>query len=260
MIGADVVTAAREGKLEYQWADLVTEYNDHRLILQVFRRPAKFEGLQWHASPEEVQEICDILGCIHMTPKIVDEVYLQAGIKFDAIINDGKGGIVATMSMKKYDDLLEAKIAEMGGDDRESIIACMGKYWVLVEDLADTRDDKFGKDQAFNYGWCSSTAPRAGVTPGVKVWQNIGGAHNDVHEDPSQAIRLVWQWGVLERNGRQPGVPTHLTDIGMDPELAGLITHEPRLTVFRFPGIELPTGVELKNGVVVRNFGSSANV
>lgn len=261
MIGADVVRAAREGKLEYQWADLVTEYNGHRLILQVFRRTAKVDGLPWHANPEEVQHICDHLGCIAMTPKLVDEVHLQAPIKFDAIVNSGPPsyGIVAEMDMQAYSDLCEAAITKAGGDDGESIISCLAKYWVLVEDLAVTTDDKFGKDQAFNYGWFHPAAGNTSVTGKLKCYQGIGGAHNDVHEDPSQGIRLVWQWAVLERNGKQPGVPIHITEVGIDPDLAGLITHEPLLTVFRFPGIAIPEGVKLKNGVVLRSFGPTAN-
>ncbi len=253
MIGADVVKAAREGNLNYQWADLVTEHNGHRLILQVFRRPARLDGIQWHGSPEEMQHICDILGGIPQTPKIVDEVHLQAPIKFNAIVNDGRGNIVATMSMKKYNNLLEAEIARHGGDDGVSIISCLAKYWVLIEDLAVTTDDKFGKDQAFNYGWFHDKYARnRSVTGKLKCFQNVAGAHNDIHEDPSQGIRIMWQWGVLERNGVQPGIPIHLTEVGMDPELAPLITHEPKLTVFRFPGIPIPTGVELKNGVVLK--------
>jgi hypothetical protein len=239
---------------------LVTTHNNHRLILQVFRDSAKLDGLRWHANPEELQQICDILGCVPLTPLIVDHIFLQAGIQFDAIINDGRGGIVATMSMEQYNALLEKKITELGGDDGTSIIACVGKYWVLVEDLADTSDDRFGKDQAVNYGWIAKGAPRMSVTKRLRVWQNIGEAHNDLHEDPSQGIRCMWQWAVLERDGVQPGVPIHVTEVGKDPELAPLITHEKKLTVWRFPGIAVPTGVELKDGVVVRNFSSAARV
>lgn len=261
MPGADVITAAREGRLKFQWADLVTTYKDHRLILQVFRRPAKLEGIQVYSNPEELQQVCDILGCIPTTPKVVDEIHLQAGIQFDAIVNSGLPHykIVANMSDREYTALLEAKISELGGDDGTSIISCLAKFWVLVEDLAIWTDNKYGKDQAFNYGWFSRLAKNISVTKKLRVYQNIGGAHNDVHEDASQGIQVMWQWGVLERDGRQPGIPIHLTEIGKDPELAPLITHEKKLTVWRFPGIPIPTDVELKNGVVLKSFGPSIN-
>lgn len=209
-----------------------------------------------------MQHVADILGCIPQTPKIVDEGHLQAGIRFDAIVNSGPPHykIVANMSDVEYTNLLEKKIAELGGDDNKSIISCLAKYWVLIEDLADWTDDKYGKDQAFNYGWIHSSAPNVSVTKKLKCYQYIGAAHNDTHEDASQGLVLMWQWGVLERHGVQPGIPIHLTEIGQDPKLAPLITHEKKLTVWRFPGIPIPSGVTLKNGVVVRTFGSTLRI
>lgn len=275
MARIDVVQQVREGKAHFEWAELVSEYNGHKLHLSVLRDAMKFDqvpaltwdwktvtdawatdelfdGVRLPATAHELQEIADLIGGLLLTPKIIDLIWLSASIKFDSRINTPKypgapgsqRNIVAVSHIHVVHQEIERAIELAGGDDGVSIISCVGKYWCLIQQLTNIGMVQ-GDWGACNYGWFAKTASGPGLTPGTSCWQRPGYQHNKQHWDPSQTIRLMYQRGLLVRpDGSEEDVL--LTDIAQDHNLCGLLTHDRKpLTYLRQKGVEqldpLPT-------------------
>jgi hypothetical protein len=259
----DVVQLVRDGKARYEWHWITSSRGAMRLRIAVTRDAMKFDGLprlDWYrqpvteaavdnevydgvrlpASADELQQIADLVGGMLLTPRVVDLIWLQAGLRFDANINSGPPDyeIVATMDVTALHKLIENDIESLGGDRRHKLVSCVGKYWVLVNEL-----EQVGKVQgdwgACNYGWCAESASGPGVTQGVQCWQRPGYKHNKLHLDPSQTIRLMWQQGELSRDEGESWEDVLLSDVAADPELAGLLTHDKKtLSYLRQKGVD----------------------
>jgi hypothetical protein len=260
----DVVQLVRDGKARYDWLWLTSSRDELRLRIAVLRDAMKFDGmpqLSWYrepvppkegeeekrydgvrlpASADELQQIADIVGGMLLTPRVVDLIWLQASIKFDANINSGAPDyeIAATSDITRIHELIEADITALGGDKGDKLISCVGKYWVLINEL-----EQVGKVQgdwaACNYGWFAKQASGPGLTPGTQCWQRPGYTHNKLHLDPSQTIRLMWQRGELSRDEGESWEDVTLADVAADPELAPLLTHDGKtLAYLRQKGVE----------------------
>lgn len=246
----DVVQLVKDGKGCFEWHYVVSEHNGCTLHIAVMRDAMKFDDmpeLDWHrdsvggsgsgekldgarlpATPYELQIIADMIGAMLLTPRVIDLIWLQAGLKFDANVNSGPPDwiIAANLGVTDVHRLIEADIEKLGGDDIEKLVSCVGKYWCLVNGLG-TDDDKkmYGANTACNYGWCSSEGSGPGVTPGVRCWQRPGYKHNLDHIDPSQTIRLMFRQALLvSPAGAEDYID--LLKVAGDPELAPLLTHD----------------------------------
>jgi hypothetical protein len=115
--------------------------------------------------------------------------------------------------------------AELAG--RTGLVAA-GKDWVLCRRLAPA------PGRAVNYRWPLARRGRPGVTPGVRVVQPLGLAHDvdDVeHVDYSQFCRLV------RRHCELDGSEVDFGDVLADPALASLPSHEgPLARACCYPG------------------------
>ena len=206
-----------------------------------------FDGIRLPATAHELQQIADLLGMMLMTPKVIDLVWLQAGVKFDSVVNI-RGKIVAVSNIHDVHEAVEKEIAETGGDDGRSIISCVGKYWCLVEELK-TKAKVQGDEAACNYGWFAKKASGPGLTSGTQCWQRPAYKHNKRHLDPSQVIRLMSPFAQLESpDGTEQNVD--LRDIAQNDQLCPMITHNRRpLTYLRQKGVAveepLSTGGEV---------------
>ncbi len=257
----NVVEEVAEGRTTVEWSTVRSQHNGETLIIYVFRDAMKFDGvpaLQWDfdlveendrwytddlfdgirlpATAEQLQMIADLCGCMMLTPKVIDLIWLQADIKFDSVtqtqsypdedISDDNGVIVATSHIHVLHQRLEHFIAKHGPDDGIKLIDSVGKYWVLIQGLGTAPGrNRFGIATACNYGWPSSSGRYRGVTPGIKVWQGPGYRHAHNHRDPSQTIRLMYRKAVLFlADGSRQIVDLH--DIAADPARAPLISHE----------------------------------
>lgn len=245
----DLVQAIRDGRASVDWAVLRSEHNGTNLLFSVMRDALKVDGIRYPATAIDMQRVADEFGAMLMTPKVVDLVWLKAGMagtQFDPVVNH-QGIIVANMKPEDVSRLVDEKLEKAGGD-KGGVIASVGKYWVLTNKLltgkfATMVDPKTGKrlpnTQACNYGLHSSTAPYAAVTKGLKLWQSVGSAHNNLHIDPSQVVRLMQRGAWLMRPGKEAvGIDMHT--VATDPELAPLISHEGALKVLRQPGVPDP--------------------
>lgn len=256
----DVVRAVEEGRGWYQFFPIELVHEGNRLVVYVFRDAMRFDGvpaMRWDRTPiagdtrlfdgvrlpasaDELQKIADLVGCLMLTPLLADIIWERAGRRFNPVINSGAPvhQIVALTNIHDVHLLVEQALHRVGGDDGESLISCEGKYWVLCRDM-DKKAIVQGDHQAFNYGWQDEGAPttRKGVLPGVKVWQNLAGAHNKLHFDPSQTIRLGYRWAKILRPGSDVWQDIETATLLHDPVLSYAVSHEGPLDTTRQPGV-----------------------
>lgn len=251
----DVVKLVEKGLGNFEYHTIYSTYKDYTLKIKVFRDAMKFDavpgmkfnrtpngkaktydGVRLPASAYELQEIADLLNCMLLTPKVIDLIWLQAELKFDAIINI-KGQIVAISNIEDVHEAIENKIKSLGGDDGTKLVSCVGKYWCLTNQL-QYYGMLHGAWTCCNYGWCAVRASGPGILPGVQCWQRPGYRHGGTHLDPSQTIRLMHKIGILEKpDGNKEKV--NLQEIAQDSKLFNLITHGEPLKYLRQKGPEL---------------------
>lgn len=260
----DVVKLVRDGQARYEWHWL--ERRDGEVVLRYavmrdamkfddvppldwFRRPLGTgptqDGVRLPASAFELQQIADLVNGSLCTPSMLDQIWLQAECRFDAVVNSGPPsyGIVATMPILDVHRRIEASIQASGGDDGGTkLVSCVGKYWVL-----DDRLEEMGMVQgdwaACNYGWHARVASGPGMTPGTQVWQRPGFAHNCRHLDSSQTIRLVWRVCEVSYDGGANFEDRYLKEVFDDPDLAKLVSTTGTVSCHRQKGPNpLPTG------------------
>jgi len=243
--------ALRNGDCFFHWASVVSEHAGHRLHLAVMADAViDPDGVRQPATAAQMQRVADSLGCMLLTPLVIDLVWRQATLRFNPVINV-KGRIVAECSVAKVHAAIEQKIADAGGYPDDGIVACVGKYWTVCNALARS-GLAYGQKTAANYGWFDSDAPegRRGVTGGdIHPWQTLGTRHNDQHVDPSQVVRLMQRWAWLEKaNGDKGDVDLHT--VAADPDLAPLINHDGVLKVLRQPSVPEPAPTVAADGTV----------
>lgn len=266
------MSAVRNGQAQFEWDEVVSEAGGNRLYVSVMRDAIRFDGvpaMNWHRDPisgdgrtfdgvripataAEMQEIADMLFCMLPTPRVLDLVWAQAKLRFDPVVNLGAGKIVATQNVHDVHEAVEQKIASAGGYPEHGIVASVGKYWVVCNQLA--HPGKYGARTACNYGWHSSNGAYAGVTPGIKVWQGEGTAHNDEHVDPSQVIRLMYRMARLVRaDGTEDRMDLH--DVAKDEVLSAALNHKAGsstvLQILRQPSVKEPEAVTEPGGSIV---------
>lgn len=266
----DVVKLVKDGQGRFEWGWVLSEHAGDKLAIAVFRDAMKFDGvpsMNWGrkilpgsqtydgvrlpATANELQQIADHLGCMLLTPKIVDLLWEEAGshgTQLDSVVNI-RGKIVAVSNVQDVHEELEKAIVKAGGDlGGTAIIDSVGKYWVLSNRLVG---GKYGTAQAVNYGWPTKGRGNGpGVTRTCNVWQTVGAAHNDQHLDPSQTIRLMYRWGRILRGDSQVWEDVDLHEVALDPLMAPFISHEGPLKTLRQLGVPEPQGTT-ENGVLI---------
>jgi hypothetical protein len=223
------------------WATITSEHAGNKLRLDVMadamrfdgvpamtwaRKPVAithpdhgrvFDGVRLPATASELNEIAKLTGSMLMTPLVVDLLWAQADVRLESVVNV-RGVIVAVSDIHKVHEAIERELA-----GRTGLIEAPGKYWVNSNRLVG---GKFGVHQAVNYGWPSRTGNSLGVMGTHRVWQPPGARHDSRHSDPSQVIRLMRRAALLLRAGSTEWVDVDLHDVAIDPQLAGLISHE----------------------------------
>lgn len=270
-----MVEEVAEGRAHVSWSTVRSKHAGKELIIYVFRDAMKFDnvpeltwdwatispsdpwytkpgatydGVRLPASALQLQQIADLCGCMMLTPKVIDLIWLQAQLRFNPVVNTPRypgasprlRTIVARTHYHVLHHEIEEKIRAAGGDDGSKLIASVGKYWVLINHLLNIKALTYREKNACNYGWPSSDGRYNCVTPGLHCWQDPGFQHNHDHWDPSQAIRLMFREAVLiHENGSME--PVLLEDVASDPKLAGLIHHDPgTLRYLRQAGVPKP--------------------
>ena len=190
-----------------------------------------------NVTPATAQRIADQLGCILPTTKLLDDCYRQATAKAEPQLQPSDGikrvasgyspSMDDTAAMLRHDRAVTDALSKQQG-----LVCNVGKHWVLSNRLLQqSTTDPLGT--ACNYGWFTKTAPYR-TASGLLAWQTLGAAHNRAHVDYSQVVQLVQQSMVVD------GVTRSIFEVGADPELAGIISDEGVLRVWRQPGVPLP--------------------
>lgn len=275
MTGQEIIDLVKAGQGQVDWGTVTSTYNGHQLKVSVFRDAMKFDGvpaMTWRRDPVpashpdhgktydgvrlpvtavEMQQIADLTDCMMLTPKMVDLIWLEAGVsgtQIDSVINLGPNAIVAEADIHKVHEHVELALTQAGGDKGE-IIDSVGKYWVVCNAMLNGKFSA-SQRQAINYGW--PTKKYAGNGPGVtgqcKVWQTIGSQHDVGHYDPSQTIRLMYRTAMLLKAGETEWAEIDLYTVASDPALAGLISHEGVMHIVRQQGVQEPQAVKQPDG------------
>ncbi len=137
----------------------------------------------------------------------MDLSYLQADVKLDAIPLPAG----AKMSLTDYSKIYNEKL-EIQRKSRSGLIRDCGKSWCLSNRLAESYD------KAINYGFYSKNGKTNNA--GIKLYQQVGGAHNLLHQDYSQCIFLLSSQCLLN------GEMIDITNVMQHPKLASLINYE----------------------------------
>jgi hypothetical protein len=230
-----VVEDVRAGRAQVEFAEVVARGDDGtELRIDVIRDALKIDGVRVSANARDLQTIADMIGCLLLTPKVIDLVYEQASLRFDPIVR-ADGNIVALSTSKRVSGLIDAAIAARGGDPG-GLIDSVGKYWVLHNHLATPSALKYGLASVCNYGWLGTNAGFPALTAGLRCWQTPGFQHDDSHTDPSQLVRLMRRKARLRRPSESEQ-SIDLLDALRDAALAPLLNHDGVLRYLRVASV-----------------------
>jgi len=239
-----VIERIQKGQYEVLWSQITSSYNGHQGTFRVFGDALKIDGVRIAGSAELQQTLADMLGCLLLTPKMLDLMFLQTATFLTPTALTQTLHDVQIMSTKTrmiyHSQLVDKKLAAAGNP--AGVIVNVGKMWVLDNRLLDPHKVK---PAAENYGWYffgpdvygGNSEPNASMFIDPKthapyrVAQGPGWAHDIKHVDYSQVCCLA------SRNCFVDGKPMDLAAVLQDPELAGLVSHQGPLKLLRQPGV-----------------------
>lgn len=209
---AAILEAVRAGHFVLDWSPI--EVRDDRHVLRfwvssdVLRLGARCDSVRVAVTCRTHRLIAEELGCLLPTPRISDVVWLHADVRLRVYAQPPGPAMARKAAFVRHHQQLEAELAGRTG------LVTAGKDWVLCRRLATA------PGRAANYGWHIPRGGRPGVTPGVRVVQPLGLAHDLDHVDYSQLCRLV------RRRCELDGVEADLANALATAGLADLVSHE----------------------------------
>lgn len=226
-------TLIAQGNYEVTWATVTASHGGHTAEFQVFADALKIEGVRINVSAETEQIIADTIGCMMLTPRLADLVWLQRAVTLPPF---PRPITASTAAMIEHSQKIDAALVKLGNPS--GLIATVGKHWCIDNDL-QTHPGK-----AENYGW-HVAAPMPGIPMEVTASQDANGhymqiiqgrgwAHDMHHVDYSQTCVLV------AKGCKVDGQDMTLADLLKDPSLAPLASHQGVLHVLRQPGVPEP--------------------
>jgi hypothetical protein len=225
------------GRFQVEYSTLKSTHGDHVAEFQVFSDALKIEGIRINVSAETQQKIADCLGCLLLTPKLADLMWIQREVTLKPF---PRPITASTEAMVEHSSKIDAALVKLGNPT--GLIQTVGKHWVIDNDI------HAGK--AMNYGWhfeganfqgisgeVSATLSKDSHGQFVRLIQGRGTAHDMHHVDYSQTCVLVARGCVVD------GQAQDLLAVLQDPELAPLASHQGALRVLRQPGVPDPGNV-----------------
>lgn len=207
-----ILEAVRAGHVVVDWSPI--EVRDDRHILRfwvssdVLRVGEPCDSVRVAVTCRTHRLAAEELGCILPTPRISDLVWLHADVRLGVYVQPPRPAMASKSAFLRHHEQLEAELAGRSG------VVTAGKDWVICRRLATA------PGRAANYGWHLARGGRPGVTPGVRVVQPLGLAHDLDHVDYSQFCRLV------RRRCGLDGVDADLEELLRNGEVARLVSHE----------------------------------
>jgi hypothetical protein len=235
------------GHVLHTWAVLTVQYDGQRLDLEVSEDAlalgAPGDSVRINVTATTAQRLADRLGALLLTARLSDLIREHAAVVISPSNRTPTSAMGSTAWMvehsREVDEKIAAALAQMG---QRGLVCNAGKDWVITNRLAGSPRASTGLERAANYGWHVLPGPggNAGypaATPGLRVLQPVGLAHDRAHVDYSQTFRCV-------RNVcKVDGVTRALAEVLADPALAPALSHEGVLRVFRQPGVPAPAVV-----------------
>lgn len=208
---------------------VTSDYQGHHGEFLVTTDALSIEGVRISVSAALQQTIADRLGCLLLTAKLADLVWLQRGV---TLLPQPQSITSSSPGMIKESRLIDAALSQ-AGPSASPLIQTVGKHWILDNDTLSH------PGKACNYGWHFPGGSFAGskwgaaVTPGLRLIQDRGWFHDINHKDYSQTCCLV------HRSCKIDGATRDLAEVYGNPQLAPLVSHQGALSVLRQPGVPL---------------------
>lgn len=221
----DFLRLIANGEADISWSTITLG----RVRLRVTSYPVGKDGVFFPVSARGQQAIADKLDALLPTPKISDEMFLQASGQITPCPQPISASSQTTVN---HADCVAKKIDKLPVS-AWGLFAPIGKIWCLTAKLPEA----LKKNRALNYGWQVKTDARswAGIgleatpVPGLRVIQGVGAAHDPGHIDYSQCATLV------HRECEVDGKPGELADVLRSAELAPDVSYDGPLSVLRYP-------------------------
>jgi len=241
-----ILDYVRKGAYELSWAKIVSTHADHTGEFWVFADALKIEGVRVNVSAETEQVIADLLGCVLLTPKLADLLWVQRAVTLPPF---PRAITATTQAMVEHSAKIDTALQKV--DYTDGVIATVGKHWVLDNALLV----KTGR--AMNYGWHFEGASFQGIkgepiaslfqdSKGqfLRLIQGRGTAHDMRHVDYSQTCVLV------SRECHINEEPMDLLRVLQDPELAPMVSHQGALQLTRQPGVPKEKALVFPEGII----------
>jgi len=235
------------GKYTANLYPVTSTYNGHTATFYVFQDALMIEGVRINVSARLQQTIADMLGCSLMTPKIADLAWMQRSCTLSPFTRPITS---KTADMIDNSAKMDAALAKFTSQPT-GLIQTVGKHWLIDEDLLKH------PGRAENYGWHFQGNNYQGISGEVnaslqkdekgqfvRLIQGRGWAHDMDHVDYSQVCVLMSQ--MVDLDGGSAELGAILTDAG----LAGLASHQGKMTVLRQPGVPVAPLFEMLFPVV----------
>lgn len=175
---------------------------------------------------DSAQKIADFTGLALPTTKVSDLIHQQATVLALPRTQTPDSRMADTSRMVKHSQAVSAALGSLEGN---GLASSVGKDWVLTNRLVGR------PEKAANYGWHIPKSAMKGPG-GMPVLQPLGLAHDRMHVDYSQVVRLIHRWVYLTDKTGHTLMRTY-EDILQDPELHVLLSDEGPLQIIRHPGV-----------------------
>jgi hypothetical protein len=232
----DAAILARVGSKDYDpivWVELTSRTADgaHEASFYAFADALKLDGVRVDVSARVAQQIADVLGCVLLTARLADLLYLA---RTASLLPSPQAIASTTVAMGEHSARVDAQLAALDlppSPARGSVYQTVGKHWILDNDTLSH------PGRACNYGWhflgtFAGSAWEAAVSGGgLRVVQGRGWAHDVDHVDYSQTCVLLSQTCTVD--GQQRDV----RDVLASAELAPLASAQGPLRIVRQPGV-----------------------
>jgi hypothetical protein len=179
---ADVIARVRKGEGTYDWVPVPGVPG-----VDCFQDALKLDGIRVPVTARTAQTLADLFAGSLSTALLEDRIYQGAALR---VVPRPSSGVELGIDIRSdraveiFNEDLDQQIANAGGL-QTGIVASVGKAWVLDRVLATS------PQKAANYGMHAPSAPLRALTPGLRVYQDLGWVHNADHWDYSQTCRLV---------------------------------------------------------------------
>ncbi len=197
---------------------------------------AKVAGVRAMVSANLAQQAADLCGMMLPTARMVDLIVDAATMLVDPM--------PMPISATPEAAVTHSRRVDTAVGAARGLLSNVGKWWVIDNKLS------IAHGRAMNYGWHVRANPWRGIAthPAVsgswRVIQPAATAHNGLHYDYSQTLRLVRRECTLD------GEPADLAQLLADPTCAAALTTCGPMVITRQPGVE-PPGVVVLPEVVI---------